>query len=105
MARFDVFANPGSHAATTPFLLDVQSNLLGGLDTRMVIPLRSLKHFPPVKLPTQLSPVFNIEGQDCLLETPKMAAVPERVLKVPVTSLADEQDRIVAALDFLFQGY
>jgi len=46
MARFDVYANPGSHANTTPYLLDVQSDLLDGLDSRMVIPLRSLKHFP-----------------------------------------------------------
>ena len=51
MARFDVYANPGSHAGTTPYLLDVQSDLLNSLDTKMVIPLRSLKHFPKVKLP------------------------------------------------------
>jgi len=50
MARFDVYANPGIHATTTPYLLDVQSDLLDGLDTRMVIPLRSLKTFPNVKL-------------------------------------------------------
>jgi len=30
MARFDVYANPGSHAVTTPYLLDVQSDLLDG---------------------------------------------------------------------------
>ena len=45
MARFDVYANPGGHAETTPYLLDVQSDLLDGLDSRMVIPLRSLEHF------------------------------------------------------------
>ncbi len=50
MARFDVYPNPGSHA--TPYLLDVQSELLDGLDSRMVIPLRSLDHFAKVKLPT-----------------------------------------------------
>jgi len=60
MARFDVYANPGSHAATTPYLLDVQSNLLDGLDTRMVIPLRSLDHFPKVKLPTRLTPILSV---------------------------------------------
>ena len=41
MARFDVYANPGNHAKTMPYLLDVKSNLLDGLDSRMVIPLRS----------------------------------------------------------------
>ena len=57
MARFDVYANPGNHAASTPYLL----------------------------------------------ETPKMGAVPQRVLKSRVTSLA--QDQIAAAVDFLFRGY
>ena len=105
MARFDVYANPGSLAASTPYLLDVQSDLLEGLDSRMVIPLRSLRAFPKVKLSTRLTPIFTIKGEDCFLETPRMGAVPLRVLKAPVTSLAQEQDPITAALDFLFQGY
>ncbi len=104
MARFDVYANPGSHAATTPYLLDVQSDLLNGLDSRLVIPLRSLKHFPQVKLSAQLTPIFTIEGEACLLETPKMGAVPLRVLRSRVASLAEAQDQVTAAMDFLFQG-
>jgi len=105
MARFDVYANPGNHATTTPYLLDVQSDLLDGLDSRMVVPLRSLNTFPKVKLSTRLTPIFKIKGEDFLLETPKMGAVPQRVLKAPVASLAQDQDQITAALDFLFQGY
>ena len=105
MARFDVYANPGNHAATTPYLLDVQSDLLDGLDTRMVIPLRSLETFPKVKLSTRLTPILRVQGQDLLLETPKMGAVPQRVLKTPVTSLAGDQTQISVAMDFLFQGY
>ncbi len=49
--------------------------------------------------------MINIQGADYLLETPKMGAVPQRILKSPVTSLAAEQVQITAALDFLFQGY
>lgn len=105
MARFDVYANTGTHATTTPYLLDVQSPLLDGLDSRVVVPLRSLKHFPAVKLPTRLTPVLTVQGEACLLETPKMAAVPLRALKAPVASLAERQADITAALDFLFQGY
>lgn len=105
MARFDVYANTGSHAGTTPYLLDVQSDLLDGLDSRVVIPLRRLERFPKVSLPARLTPVLTVEGMDCFLETPKMGAVPLRVLKSPVTSLAHTQQQINAALDFLFQGY
>lgn len=105
MARFDVYANPGRGAESTPFLLDVQSDLLDGLDSRVVIPLRSLSRFPDVKLPERLMPVLLMGGKRLLLETPKMAAVPRRVLKTAVVSLAQEQARITAALDFLIRGY
>ena len=105
MARFDVYPNPGAHASATPYLLDVQSDLLDGLDSRMVIPLRGLDHFAKVKIPIRLTPVFNILGKDYLLETPKMGAVPQRILKDWVASLSDDQVRITDALDFLFQGY
>ncbi len=105
MARFDVYANPGRHAGTTPYLLDVQSEFLQDLETRMVIPLRRLDHFPQVALSNRLTPVFTIGGEACLLETPKMGAIPQRVLKSPVTSLAQSQDQVTAALDFVFQGY
>ncbi len=105
MARFDVYANPGEHAGKTPYLLDVQSNLLDGLDSRMVVPLRNLADFPKVKLSVRLTPVFRINNKDYLLETPKMGAVPRHILKTVVTSLAHEQAQITGALDFLFQGY
>ena len=105
MARFDVYANSGSHAKTTPFLLDVQSDLPDGLNSRMVVPLRSLRHFPAVKLPGLLTPILTVKDEQFLMETPKMGAVPQRILKSPVASLAHMQPQIVAALDFLFQGY
>jgi len=105
MARFDVYPNPGAHASSTPYLLDVQSELLDGLNSRMVIPLRSLEHFAKVKLPTRLTPVLQVNGKEYLLETPKMGAVAQRILKTSLASLANEQDQITGALDFLFQGY
>ncbi len=105
MARFDVYENAGGHAATTPYLLDVQSDLLDGLDSCVVIPLRLAETFPKVTLPARLLPMFVVRGQQVLLETPKMAAVPRRLLRTPVASLAQEQLTITAALDFLFQGY
>jgi len=46
----------GRHATTTPYLLDVRSDLLDGLDSRMVIPRSSLKHFPKVTLSTPPDP-------------------------------------------------
>jgi toxin CcdB len=105
MARFDVYPNPGAHADTTPYLLDVQSDLLSDLDSRVVIPLRRLGHFAKVKLPARLMPVLQVVGIDYLLETPKIGSVPRRILKDSVACLADDQNQITGAMDFLFQGF
>ena len=105
MARFDVYRNSGPFASTTPYLLDIQSQLLDGLDTRVVIPLRRLDKFPDVNLAKDLTPIFDIEGVTCILETPKLAAVPTRLLKSLVTSLSGQQSEISNALDRLFHGY
>jgi toxin CcdB len=105
MARFEVFCNSGAHAGDVPYLLDVQSDLLHGLDTRVVIPLRRRDRFSASQVPQRLTPVFEIEGVACLLETPKLAAVPLRLLKQSVCSLAAERVAITGALDFLFQGF
>ena len=105
MARFDVYRNPGAHTAETPYLPDVQSDLLHGLETRVVVPLRRRDRFPVASLPNNLTPVFKVNGIECLLETPKLAAMPLRLLKKPVTSLATSQFKITAALDFLFQRF
>jgi toxin CcdB len=58
-----------------------------------------------VHLPANLTPTFIVEGVECILETPKLASVPLRMLKTPVSSLAESQFEIVGALDFLFQGF
>ena len=71
----------------------------------MVVPLRSPERFADVKVPERLMPMLQIDGAAYLMETPKLAAVPQRLLQQPAASLAHEQERILAALDFLFQGY
>jgi toxin CcdB len=105
MARFDVYRNSGPLVTTTPYLLDVQCALLDALDTRIVIPLRRVDKFPAVNLAKDLTPIFDIEGVSCILETPKLAAVPTRLLKAYVMSLSDQQSMISNALDRLFNGY
>lgn len=45
MARFDVYVNPGRNQRNIPFLVDVQSSVISGLATRIVVPLRLLASF------------------------------------------------------------
>jgi len=106
MAQFDVYSNPDAERRLAiPFLLDVQCNLLETFDSRVVVPLRRLDRFAKVNLPRNLTPQFEVDGMSCFMETPKLAAVPSRLLKIKVASLAGHQEEITGALDFLFQGF
>ena len=103
MARFDVYATPGRHADSTPYLLDVQSDLLDGLDSRVVIPLRRRERFPAVPLADRLTPTLSIAGAEFILETPKMGAVLRRALGAPsairfcgVVAFAEETEGVRA---------
>ena len=106
MARFDIYPNPGhTKKSDVPYLLEVQSDLLSALDSRVVVPMRRVDRFDKVALPESLAPVFEIGGLPCFMETAKLAAVPAKILQTPVASLSDHHAAITAALDFLFQGY
>lgn len=99
MARFDVFPNPDGNG----FLLDVQANLLDGLNTRIVVPLIPASSAPlPAK---RLNPVFEIGAEPHVMVTQFMAALPVTLLKVPVASLAEHDVEIGNALDMLFVGF
>lgn len=99
MARFDIFENNDG----VGYLLDVQSDLLSGLNTRVVVPLlpKSSAPFPAQRL----NPVFTIKGQELVMATQYMAAVPEGELRFGAGSLAEQQDEISSALDMLFLGF
>ena len=44
-----------------PFVVDIQSDLLSALATRMVVPL-AVTHLAFADLPRQLCPVFNLDS-------------------------------------------
>lgn len=105
MARFDVYRNPGRTAKLYPYLLDVQSNHISGLVTRIVVPLRTVTSLKSIQIPADLCPVFDIEKNSCFMDTPQLGAIQLRELTELVTSLAAKQAEIIAALDKVFGGY
>jgi toxin CcdB len=99
MARFDIF----SLEDDAGYVLDVQSDLLSGLNTRVVVPLIPRSSAPD---PAQrLNPIFSIKGQELVMATQFMAAVPVKELRSPAGNLGDRRDEITAALDMLFLGF
>jgi toxin CcdB len=98
MARFDVYLS-----GSTGLLLDVQTNLLAGLNTRVVVPLLPLDTAP--KAAKRLNPIFDIENQPYLMAIQFMAAIPETELKQKIGSLIEQQQEVSEALDMLFVGF
>lgn len=102
MAQFDIYANPANGMeGGAPFVVDVQSDHLAGLPTRMIVPLAVPDDFQPLR---HLNPPMEVGDERFALMTQFMAAVPRQVLGTPVGSLADRRALILAALNFLFTG-
>lgn len=99
MARFDVYAHPNRLG----YLLDCQTDLLSGLDTRLTVPLFRLESFPTPA--ARLNPVFIVDNVKVVMMTQYAAAIEKRLLTRVVGRLAEEQDAIINALDMLLTGY
>lgn len=104
MAQFSVYRNKNSRTKSDiPFLLNVQSDLLDHLDTRVVVPLAKAKAFagPPS---ASLKPIFELGGEKYILLTPLLAGVSKKDLGAETHSLRDKSFEVIAALDVLISG-
>lgn len=78
MTQFAAYRNPNPlRSDELPLLLDVQTNLLESLATRVVVPLRKLQRFKGISR-KQIGPL--------------------------VADLSEQRNRIIAALDILDTG-
>jgi toxin CcdB len=105
MAQFTVYRNknPRSRAAV-PFLLNVQSDLLEEMQSRVVIPLTKAAALTR-KPVAHLMPVMEFEGETYVLMTPHLAAISRDDLGPPAGNLVERRDIIIAAMDFLLSGF
>lgn len=104
MPQFSVYKNKNAATrARVPYLLDVQSNLLSELETRVVIPLYAAATMKGSVL-TVLTPRLEIEGKEYVALTPQLAGISRKELGVEVAALTLQREAIMAALDFLVTG-
>ena len=104
MPQFAVHRN--RHQATKarfPLLLDVQSDLLEPLATRVVVPLAPAGSIARSAMDT-LTPTLRVEGKDYLMMTPQLAGISTRELGPAVDDLSIQRGTILAAMDMLFTG-
>lgn len=104
MPQFTVYKNKSADTKMRiPYLLDVQNNLLGELDTRVVIPLYASAALKG-KVLTTLTPIFEVEGREYVLMTPQLAGISRKALGAEAADFSMHRDAIIAALDFLITG-
>jgi len=98
MAQYDVFS--GENGA---LWLDVQSDLISDLNTRIIVPLLPEQTAP---IPAErLNPTFKIDGKTYICTPQFLSAVPLNQLGTPIQNLSSEGDKITAALDMVFHGF
>ena len=104
MAQFMVYRNKSPQTrSATPFLLDVQNDLLDDLETRVVVPLSPISMMKGRVLRT-LTPVLEVEGERFVMLTPQMAGIPKNELGAPVVRVEQHRFEIISAVDFLLTG-
>lgn len=82
-----------------PYVVVLQHDLIDETRGLLVAPLVS-----GTGGTSRLYPIFTVEGRDVTLFVTEIAAIPRALLPEPVTNLAQERHRIVAAIDYLLGG-
>jgi toxin CcdB len=99
MSQFDVHRTKGGQRSVIPYVVIVQSRRFDHFQRRFVVPLVDKSANPPIE--AALNPVFIIENRAVVLHTLQSLSIPSDHLGETVCSLADDGDRIIAALDLL----
>ncbi len=104
MAQFDIHTNidPKSRSRT-PYILDIQSDHLDVLATRIVVPVQKIRDGDDRI--TRIHPIVEIAGQRYVAVVSEMAAILARILGPVVATAADARTDIVAAVDLLITGF
>ena len=103
MKQFDVYANTDSDTNQAyPYFVDVQTELLDVLNSRVVIPLTTV--LPDKRLPNNICPTVEINGEQYYLLAYQITTVASSFLKKHESSLLLNRTDILNSLDFLISG-
>jgi toxin CcdB len=104
MAQFDVYINPSKATRKQyPYLLDIQSEYLDELTTRIVIPLADATLFKNSAMKI-LTPEVSFKDEQLLILTPQISSMSRKLLADPIGSLSHLREDIINALDFALLG-
>jgi toxin CcdB len=90
--------------ARFPLLIDVQTDLLEDLATRVVIPMTHVSAATKRSTMQTLTPVCAVEGKHYVLVTPQLAGIAAKELGPPIADLSHDRQTILDALNLVFTG-
>ncbi|ALG74799.1 plasmid maintenance protein CcdB [Azospirillum thiophilum] len=99
MSQFDVHGNTGARRQFIPFVVVIQSRRFDAARSRVIIPMVDKRAEPPID--PELNPSFEIEGRSVVLHPLQTVSLRAEQLGEKIGSLADDGDRIIAAIDLL----
>lgn len=104
IGQFTVYKNEDRNTRKIyPYFLNVQNDLLNDFNSRVVIPFSTTTSTINNSV-KKLCPIIVIEGQDFVLLTHQITAVPAALLKNPVTEFSSFRSEIISAIDLLITG-
>jgi|SRR5512138_1271992 toxin CcdB len=105
MAQYAIHKNRNINTKKLyPYLIVVQSPLLDVLETRMVIPVTEKENFDGKSM-TNLNPLIEIEGRECIIQTQQMASIHHNNLGTQIGDASSKRNEILASIDFLITGF
>lgn len=105
MAQFSVHVNTNLRTIEdAPFLLDVQSDVISVLATRVVVPLYR-KEVVHSKAMTRLMPVVKVKNKSLIAMVPELGGIHQCELGAIVGDLSASRNDLLQAIDLVFTGF
>ncbi len=105
MPQFDIYKNKNPKSSgEVPYLINLQSDAMDILATRLVAPLRVADEYSDQML-TRIHIPCIIQNRKFIIFLSEMAAVPVSLIGSKVGNLKDLRLQITAAIDLLVTGF
>lgn len=104
MPQFDIYANPNVvQRQIFPFVVQIQHDFFDALPTRLVVPLQRAR-ISDDAFPRRLTETVRVEGEALYIAVHLAAALPTRILRLPVANVGEQHTLLRDAMDAVISG-
>jgi len=105
MAQFDISKNNSKTSKNdVPYIMEIQSESVSILDTRIVVPLRKAENNLD-KMISKIHVSIEVGNKKYIAFISEMAAIPSGIMSSAISNGGLKRTEIIAAIDLLFTGF